>query len=86
MTDSTTIEAMTNDQPDSCVEVNCNCQTLWSLAQQFCYLRLCNRQSPDKKSTRLIANLPARTRRIAATYAKLYLEQKEHGDPRGKGR
>ncbi|MFT4249555.1 MAG: hypothetical protein QM581_16210 [Pseudomonas sp.] len=86
MTDVTTVEATTNDQPDSCVNVQCDCPTLWSLAQQFCYLRLSNQKGDDKKKTRLIGDFPARARRIAATYARLYLEKEEHGDPRKKGR
>ena len=84
MSDETTVTAITNDRPDSCVDVNCQCPTMWSLAQQFCYLRLSNRKG--EKSNRLINFFPARARRIAATYARLYLEQEEHGDPRKKGR
>lgn len=88
MTDVTTVEATTNETPDSCVDVHCDCPTLWSMAQQFCYMRLCNRKSGTgtKDSYRLINSLTARARRIAATYARLYLELEEHGDPKKKGR
>lgn len=84
MSDETTVTAITNDRPNSCVDVKCQCPTMWSLSQQFCYLRLSNRKSD--KSNRLINFFPARARRIAATYARFYLEQEEHGDPRKKGR
>lgn len=84
MTDLTTVEAITNDVPDSCVDVHCDCATVWSMAQQFCYMRLSNQKADG--SHRLINYFPARARRIAATYARLYLEQEEHGDPRKKGR
>lgn len=84
MTDSTTVEAMTNDTPGSCVDVKCDCPTLWSMVQQFCYMRLSNQTSDG--GNRLIDFFPARARRIAATYARLYLELEEHGDPKKKGR
>lgn len=88
MTDVTTVEATTNETPDSCVDVRCDCPTLWSMAQQFCYMRLCNRKNGNgtKDAYRLINSFVARARRIAATYARLYLEQEEHGDPTKKGR
>jgi hypothetical protein len=82
--DVTTVYGITNDTPDSCVEVRCDCPTLWSMAQQFCYMRLSNKKG--EKGYRLISYFPARARRIAATYARLYLEQEEHGDPAKKGR
>ena len=38
--DPTTVEAMTNTTPNSCVDVRCDCNTMWSMAQQYSYLRL----------------------------------------------
>ncbi|MFC5473713.1 DUF2515 family protein [Paraherbaspirillum soli] len=84
MADGATIEAMTNDRPDSCVEVHCGCPTLWSMAQQFCYTRLSNKK--NNGAYRLINLYPARARRISATYARMYLETEEHGVPEKKGR
>jgi hypothetical protein len=84
MADGTTIEAMTNDKPDSCVDVHCDCPALWSMAQQFCYTRLSNKK--NNGTYRLINLYPARSRRIAATYARMYLETEEHGAPEKKGR
>lgn len=34
MADACNKEAMTNTTPKSCVDVNCDCNTMWSLAQQ----------------------------------------------------
>lgn len=84
MADGVMIEATTNDKPDSCVDVHCNCPVLWSMAQQFCYVRLSNKK--NKGGYRLINLYPARARRIAATYARMYLETEEHGTPEKKGR
>ncbi|MDF0606857.1 hypothetical protein HZU77_014535 [Neisseriaceae bacterium TC5R-5] len=83
---STTVEAMTNDTPNSCVAVNCNCITLWSLAQQFSYLRLSNQQIRQPRQFRLINGYTQRARRIAGTYARFYLEQEANGKPDKKGR
>jgi hypothetical protein len=40
MADPTTVTVATNTKPNSCVDVQCDCNTMWSLAQQFSYLRL----------------------------------------------
>jgi len=54
------------------------------MAQEFAYLRLCNDTGTD--TPRLIGYYSARARRIAATYARFYLEMEEHGNPKKKGR
>ena len=84
MADSTTVEVMTNTVPKSCVDVRCDCNTMWSLAQQFCYARLGTKTSDFKIA--LVKDYGVRARRIAATYARFYLEQEEGGDPIKKGR
>lgn len=84
MADSTTVIAPTNTTPHSCVDVNCDCITLWSLAQQFSYLRLSDEIAPFK--SKLLKNYAVRARRIAATYARFYLEQEDGGDQTKKGR
>ena len=89
MNDRTTVEATTNETQNSCVDVHCDCPTLWSMAQQFCYLRLSNSTAKEESGTtnhRLINFFPARARRIAATYARLYLELEDHSTPAKKGR
>ncbi|MEO6855052.1 MAG: hypothetical protein ABI410_19725 [Rhodoferax sp.] len=84
MADPTTVEAMTNTTPNSCVDVHCDCNTMWSFAQQFGYLRL-STATGDFKS-KLIEDYEVRARRIAATYARFYLEQEDGSDLAKKGR
>ena len=84
MADPTTVEAMTNTTPQSCVDVKCDCNTMWSLAQQFSYLRLSDETAPFKST--LVADYAVRARRISATYARFYLEQEEGGNLAKKGR
>ena len=88
----------TNDTP-SCVPVDLTCTELWSLAQQFAYLRLCEVRPTQQTGLKchniytedevdLLDDYRIRAKRIAATYARLYLEtEKEaHCDPFYKGR
>jgi hypothetical protein len=84
MADASTKEAMTNTTPNSCVEVNCDCNTMWSLAQQFSYTRLCVETGEHKGD--LVQDYAVRARRIAATYARFYLELEDGGDPTKIGR
>lgn len=84
MADPTTVEAMTNTTPNSCVEVQCDCNTMWSMAQQYSYLRLSDEIAPFK--SKLVKDYAVRARRIAATYARFYLEQEDGGEPAKKGR
>ena len=78
------LETMTNTTPKSCVQVNCSCDTMWSLAQQFSYLRL-STPSGDFKS-KIVNNYAVRARRIAGTYARFYLETEDAGNAKHKGR
>ena len=84
MADPTTVEALTNPTPASCVAVNCDCNTMWSIVQQYSYLRLGN-ESGELRST-LVSDYAVRARRIAATYARFYLEQEDGSESRKKGR
>jgi hypothetical protein len=84
MSDSTTVTAATNTKPNSCVDVHCDCSTMWSMAQQFSTLRL-STKTADFKAT-LVKDYAVRARRISATYARFYLEQEEGGNLRHKGR
>jgi hypothetical protein len=76
--------AITNITPNSCVNVTCDCNTMWSFTQEFSYLRLSN-ISADFKA-KLIDDYAVRARRIAATYARFYLEAEDVSDPAKKGR
>jgi hypothetical protein len=84
MADETTLEVVTNTTANSCVKVNCSCQTMWSLVQQMSYMRLCDMSTELKGTMQL--DYVARARRIAATYARFYLEKEEGCDPALKGR
>jgi hypothetical protein len=82
--DPTTTKAPTNAKPGSCVGVQCDCNTMWSFTQQYCYLRLCTNVGNMK--AQLVKDYAVRARRISATYARFYLEQEEGGDAAKKGR
>jgi hypothetical protein len=84
MTDSTTVTAPTNSTPKSCVDVTCDCNTMWSFAQQFSTVRLCVQTGKNKG--KLVEDYGRRARRIAATYARFYLELEDGGNPEQKGR
>lgn len=73
----------TNQDQNSCATVDLDCDHMWSMAQQFAYTRLC-----DKKDNKLYLTgmAASRARRIAATYARFYLETEVGGDPKLKGR
>jgi hypothetical protein len=84
MADPTVVEAMTNQRPNSCAVVQCDCNTMWSLAQEFSYLRLST--ATGDFTAKLVEDYVVRARRIAATYARFYLETEDGGDPDKKGR
>ncbi|TCV90685.1 DUF2515 family protein [Sulfurirhabdus autotrophica] len=84
MADPTTITAMTNTTANSCVGVQCDCNTAWSIAQQWSTLRLCT--PTGKFQDKLVSNYAVRARRIAATYARFYLELEDGCDVTKKGR
>ncbi|NOZ54977.1 MAG: hypothetical protein GXP08_17875 [Gammaproteobacteria bacterium] len=73
-----------NDEPDKVKSIRCNCDFLWSLAHQFSYLRLSDKV--DENEYKLVNLYSARAKRIAATYARFYLETEEGGDPSKLGR
>jgi hypothetical protein len=61
-----------NDEKNKIVDIVCDCDTLWSFAHQFSYLRLSDKTGENKYH--FINLYAARARRIAATYARFYLE------------
>mgnify|MGYP001594145469 CR=1 FL=1 len=84
MSDPTIVEAVTNTQANSCVEVKCDCNTMWSLVQQMSYLRLSTPTGEYK--AKLVENYAVRARRIAGTYARFYLELEDGSEVGKKGR
>ena len=73
-----------NDSPEKVVDVVCDCGFLWSQAHNFCYLRLSDEVAANEFY--FVDLFEARARRIAATYARFYLEEEEGADPSKKGR
>jgi hypothetical protein len=82
--DPTTVTAVTNPKPNTCVEVKCDCATMWSLIQQDCYIRM-GSITADMVATP-IKDYETRAKRIAGTYARFYLETERGGNPKKKGR
>lgn len=74
----------TNDEHSKTQPVIGNCNLLWSVAQQFSYIRLSDKT--DENEYELIGLYEARAKRIAATYARFYLETEEGGDTSKRGR
>lgn len=95
----------TNPEPQTCVDAQCSCEVIWSLAQQFAMRQIVthapvHRQMPDYRegdphgsSTQLEKAKPAfvsdseiRARRIAAAYARVFLENFHLGEKEKIGR
>lgn len=74
----------TNDTPAKTQKITVTCNELWSIAQQFSYLRLSD--VVDENHYKLIGLYAGRARRIAATYARFYLEIEDGGDKSKLGR
>lgn len=79
----------TNAQSRSVCEESLACDKLWAMGQEAAIGRL----SVETRSffstaakQELVADFAARAARIAATYARFYLEQEEGGKPHLKGR
>lgn len=72
----------TNTVKNSCANQTMDCSFTWSIAQYQCFEKLTT--SSDKTSStihlRVVQDGEARARRIAAVYAKFYLE---HSDVNG---
>jgi len=67
-----------NDIPDKIHEITVGCGLLWSQAQQFIYLRPSDKTGDNEY--KFIGLYAARARRIAATYARFYLETEDGGN------
>ncbi len=73
-----------NDQHNKTEIIACNCDLLWSLAHQFTYLRLSDKVGEN--DYKLVDLFEARAKRIAATYARFYLEIEDGGTLEKQGR
>lgn len=79
----------TNTSPDSVQDIPVGCNELWSLGQQEAIRRLSKQRTCllTKSQRRvLVGGFSARAARIAATYARFYLETERGGKPELKGR
>jgi hypothetical protein len=88
-------QGMSNQEPGSSVTIQLTCTDMWSVAQDFAHRRMAHSiqaQTPGvnignwRFTAKFLLNYNVRARRIAASYARLYLETEEHGDPSKKGR
>lgn len=78
----------TNSIENSCHEIRCSCAVWWQIYQQQAYVRLSNRVAAPAHSGGLNYRFEEfyehRAKRIAAAYARIYLE--DEGDAAKKGR
>ena len=84
-----TLKFDTNTVKNSCATKTMPCSYTWSIAQYQCFEKLTT--SLDKKSStihlKVVQDGEARARRIAAVYAKFYLEHSDvNGNAQFKGR
>ncbi len=103
MADNLKATGQTNPDPNTCVDAQCNCDIIWSLAQQFSMRQIVtngvsHNAQPDYREVRGTGGVPqahapqfvndseVRARRIAAAYARVYLEEFPLGDKNKKGR
>ncbi|HIP51453.1 MAG TPA: hypothetical protein EYG94_05115 [Campylobacterales bacterium] len=79
--DNLKVPMTTNDKLDSYVKITVKCDVKCSLAQQHTYMRLMEKSKVDEFSYggqyTLLDSYYARTRRIGATYARLFLETED---------
>ncbi|MET0323286.1 MAG: hypothetical protein ABW069_21410, partial [Duganella sp.] len=77
-------QSLTNTTKNSKKVVECDCNMMWSIIQQMSTKRLCKITGKNQGS--IIPVYSDRAKRIAATYARFYLETEEYGDVSKKGR
>jgi hypothetical protein len=95
----------TNPQPNTCVDAQCSCDIIWSLAQQFAMRQIVthapvHKHMPDYRegdphvsavqiesgAPQFVTDYAVRARRIAAAYARVFLEDFHLGDTKKTGR
>ena len=106
MAENLKVTGTTNPEPNTCVDAHCDCNIIWSLAQQFAMRQLVTRWSvpgevldyrdcnthisenlfPQNGPPTFVNDPEVRARRIAATYARVFLENFHLGDPSKIGR
>lgn len=88
MNDKVTASGTTNAEPGTSIDVTAGCSLIWGAAHQFAYIRLSENWKPGSKEVDLLDCYNTRARRIAATYARIYLETEDGKgfDPDKKGR
>ncbi|UWE15710.1 DUF2515 family protein [Herbaspirillum huttiense] len=74
----------TNTTEKSSKELHLDCNVMWSMIQQMSTERLCVKKG--RHSGSFVFSSSDRARRIAATYAQIYLETDKYGDTNKKGR
>ncbi|WP_171498161.1 DUF2515 family protein [Acinetobacter bereziniae] len=79
-------EGNTNTEENSCKTLQCDCLTFWEIHQQEAMKRVSNLQNGKRNSYKIEPGYEARARRIASVYAKIYLEQENHGNKQLIGR
>ncbi|MBN9355548.1 MAG: hypothetical protein J0I15_03775 [Herbaspirillum huttiense] len=84
MSEKDKVQSRTNNTEGSCKELRCDCDTMWSLVQQKCTMRMC--QLRGARTGSLLEKFNVRARRISATYARFYLELEEGCNEELKGR
>ncbi|MCE2026839.1 DUF2515 family protein [Sessilibacter corallicola] len=73
-----------NNETDKIEPVEITCKTYWSKAQEFSIIRMSERVGFNEYD--LVDWYEIRAKRIAATYARFYLETEDGGDPSKLGR
>ncbi len=73
-----------NNETDKIEPVEITCKTYWSKAQEFSIIRMSERVGFNEYD--LLDYYEVRAKRIAATYARFYLETEDGGDPSKLGR
>ena len=106
MAENLKVTGTTNPEPNTCVDAHCDCNVIWSLAQQFamrqlvthtpahgemldyrdCKTHVSEELFAKKGPPTFVDDPEVRARRIAAAYARVFLEDFHLGDKSKIGR
>lgn len=106
MAENLKVTGTTNPDPNTCVDAQCSCEIIWSLAQQFsmrqlvthapmhahlpdyreCSGHVLGEQFEKSWTPTFVGDLEIRAKRIAAAYARVFLEDFHLGDKSKVGR
>lgn len=84
MSNETYSAEITAPSQEETIQLDCN--YLWSKSHAFCYKRLSDKTKGNNNTYDFVDQYSARAKRIAATYARFYLELEEGGDKDKLGR